>query len=78
MWIGAKQPALIGTSGKMCFIATQTADCVVAHTEFIGPRQGGLDRDRSKWMSEPETVISSTTSSGRSTMPSLSTIAVAK
>jgi hypothetical protein len=46
--------------------------------EFIGPRHGGLDRDRSKWMSEPETVISSTTSSGRSTIPSLSTIAVAE
>jgi len=29
-------------------------------------------------MSDPETVISSTTSSGRSTMPSLSTIAVAE
>ena len=45
-------------------IYDRTTGEVVAQTEFIGPWHGGLDRDRSKRMSEPETVMSSTTSSG--------------
>ena len=46
--------------------------------EISGPLQGRLERDRSNVMSEPRTVISSATSSGASTMPSLSTKALAE
>ena len=38
----------------------------------MGPLQGGLEREKSKSMSEPRTVMSSAISSGSFTMPSLS------
>src|SRR5205814_7829419 len=50
---GSKQPALIGTSGKMCLIARYTAAFVVAITLLRGPRHGGLDSEKSKCRSVP-------------------------
>src|SRR5687767_15734775 len=50
---GSKHPALIGTSGKMCLIARYTAAFVVAITLLSGPRQGGLDSEKSKCRSVP-------------------------
>ena len=44
-WMGAKQPELMGTSAKMCFIPQSVEPIVVAHTELSGPRHGGLLRE---------------------------------
>ncbi len=70
MWSGSKQPALIGTSGKMCLMARYTAALVVAMTLFSGPRHGGLDSEKSKCRSLPAFRRRSRIASGSGPMPS--------
>ena len=72
MCSGAKQPAFIGTSGNTWRTPIIVAEAVQANGVFIGPRQAGLLREKSKRRSVSLTVRSRRTHSGSSITPSLS------
>ena len=69
---GRNVPPLIGTSGKMCFSATQQTETVVSADTLRGPLAAGDEPAKSISSESPETVISTAIRSGLSITPSLS------